>query len=117
MTHCGTNASAMTLVLRDEEGRVLAVMGDETRPLGYYGATRDGLEMYVVDDDPNSLSANGWLEDVSKVKKYVMSDEEYERREGTYRKWKQEQLAKDPAWTLERHMAEIRERRTWRRRR
>ena len=52
--------------------------------------------MYVVDDDPNSLSANGWLEDVSKVKKYVMSDEEYERREGTYRKWKQEQLAKDP---------------------
>ena len=68
MTHCGTNASAMTLVLRDEEGRVLAVMGDETRPLGYYGATRDGLEMYVVDDDPNSLSANGWLEDVSKVK-------------------------------------------------
>ena len=27
MTHCGTNASAMTLVLRDEEGRVLAVMG------------------------------------------------------------------------------------------
>lgn len=108
MTHCGTNASAMTLVLRDEEGGVLAVMGDETRPLGYYGATRDGLEMYVVDDDPNSLSANGWLEDVSKVKKYVMSDEEYERREGTYRKWKQEQLAKDPAWTLERHMAEIR---------
>ena len=108
MTHCGTNASAMTLVLRDEEGRVLAVMGDETRPLGYYGATRDGLEMYVVDDDPNSLSANGWLEDVSKVKKYVMSDEDYERREGTYRKWKQEQLAKDPAWTLERHMAEIR---------
>ena len=30
MTHCGTNASAMTLVLRDEEGGVLAVMGDET---------------------------------------------------------------------------------------
>ena len=45
MTHCGTNASAMTLVLRDEEGGVLAVMGDETRPLGYYGATRDGLEI------------------------------------------------------------------------
>ena len=64
--------------------------------------------MYVVDDDPNSLSANGWLEDVSKVKKYVMSDEEYERREGTYRKWKQEQLAEGSAWTLERHMAEIR---------
>ena len=80
-------------------------MGDDAPA---YGATRDGLEMYVVDDDPNSLSANGWLEDVSKVKKHVMSDEEYERREGTYRKWKQEQLAKDPAWTLERHMAEIR---------
>ena len=34
MTHCGSNASAMTLVLRDVEGSVVAVMGDETSKLG-----------------------------------------------------------------------------------
>ena len=68
MTHCGSNASAMTLVLRDVDGSVVAVMGDETRKLGYYGAS-DGMELHVVDNDPQSLSANGWLEDVSKVKK------------------------------------------------
>ena len=52
------------------------------------------------------MSANGWLEDVSKVKKYMMSDEDYEAREGTYRQWKKEQLAKDPTWCLEKAMAE-----------
>ena len=107
MTHCGTNASAMTLVLRDANGSVMAVLNDASKKLGYYGA-EDGMELHVVDEDPNSLSANGWLEDVSKVKKYVMSDEDYDKREGTYRRWKREQMAKDPSWTLEKHMAEIR---------
>jgi tubulin-folding cofactor B len=107
MTHCGSNASAMTLVLRDVDGSVVAVMGDETRKLGYYGAS-DGMELHVVDNDPQSLSANGWLEDVSKVKKYEMSDEDYEKRESTYRKWKREQVARDPSWTIEKHMAEQR---------
>jgi len=105
--HCGSNPSAMTLVLKDRDGSVLAVMNDETRKLGYYGA-EDGMEVHVVDNDPTSLSANGWLEDVSKVKKYEISDEDYEKREGTYRRWKREQLARDPTWTIEKHMAEQR---------
>ena len=42
------------------------------------------------------------------MKKYTMSDEEYNAREGTYRQWKQEQLAKDPTWCLEKAMAERR---------
>ncbi len=41
--------------------------------------------LFIIDNDPTSLSANGWLEDVSKVDKYVMSDEEYSRRDNTYR--------------------------------
>ena len=36
-----------------------------------------------------SASANGWLEDTSKVQKYVMSDDAYNQREGTYRQYKQ----------------------------
>lgn len=41
--------------------------------------------IHVIDTDPTSLSAGGWLEDVSKVEKYVMSDEDYARRENSYR--------------------------------
>ena len=42
-----------------------------------------------MDTNPHSLSANGWLEDTSKVQKYVMSDEDYDRRDDTYRKHKE----------------------------
>jgi len=104
MTHCGTNVSAMTLVLRNADGAAICAMNDDGKMLGYYGV-EDGMEVRVVDDDPHSMSAHGWLEDVSKVEKYVMSDEEYERREGTYRRWKREQVEKDPTWTLEKEMA------------
>ncbi len=38
------------------------------------------------------LSVQGWLEDVSKVEKYVMSDADYDAREDTYRKFKEERL-------------------------
>ncbi len=46
-------------------------------------------QLYILDTNPHSLSAHGWLEDVSKVQKYVMSDEEYNKREGTYRSYQQ----------------------------
>lgn len=106
-THCGTNASAMQLSLKDWDGNLVAHMNDDSRMLGYY-SPEDGYIIHVVDLDPNSASANGWLEDVSKVEKYMMSDDDYNKREGTYRQWKQEQLAKDPTWTLEKAMAEKR---------
>lgn len=32
-----------------------------------------------------SVSRGGWLEDTSKVEKYVMSEDDYNSREGTYR--------------------------------
>ncbi len=35
------------------------------------------------------MSANGWLEDVTKVKKYEMSDEDYNKRHDTFRKYKE----------------------------
>lgn len=48
--------------------------------------------LHIQDTNPLSLSANGWLEDTSKVEKYVMSDEAYNAREGTYRKYKEMKL-------------------------
>lgn len=48
--------------------------------------------IHIIDTDPHSLSANGWLEDVSKVQKYEMSDEDYAQRENTYRKFKEQKL-------------------------
>lgn len=54
------------------------------------GARRDGLQ------DPHSLSRDGGLEDVTQVKKYVMSEEDYEKRGGTLRAYKREMLKKNP---------------------
>lgn len=34
-----------------------------------------------------------------------MSDEDYDKRENTYRKYKQEKLKEDPTWTLEKELA------------
>lgn len=48
--------------------------------------------LHIVDTDPLSLSANGWLEDTSKVQKYEMSDQAYAERENTYRKFKEQRL-------------------------
>lgn len=43
------------------------------------------LKIHVADDDPFSLSRGGALEDVSLVKKYRMSEEDYDKRKGTLR--------------------------------
>lgn len=48
--------------------------------------------LHIIDTDPLSLSANGWLEDTSKVQKYEMSDSDYSQRENTYRKFKESKL-------------------------
>ena len=41
--------------------------------------------IHVVDLDPVSLSAGGWLEDTSLVKKFELTDEEYNKRAGMCR--------------------------------
>ena len=44
--------------------------------------------LHVIDTDASSKSAAGWLEDTSKVQKYVMSDDDYAKRENTYKAYK-----------------------------
>jgi tubulin-folding cofactor B len=107
MTHVGSNVSTMRLSLKDWDGALVAPMSDDTKMLGYF-SPEDGWTIHIDDTDAHSASAGGWLEDVSKVKKYEMSDDAYNARENTYRQWKNEQLAKDPTWCLEKAMAEKR---------
>ena len=47
-------------------------------------------QLHIEDVNPHSMSANGWLEDTSKVQKYVMSDEDYAKRENTYKRHKEQ---------------------------
>jgi hypothetical protein len=77
-----------------------------THPLS--PARAHSCTLHINDLDPNSASAGGWLEDTSKVEKYVMSDEEYNKRENTYRKYKEGKLKEDPEWTLEKELAKRR---------
>jgi len=102
--HCGTSVPAMQLHLKDERGNPLAVMTDESKKLGFY-SPQDGYILHIKDTDPMSASANGWLEDVSKVQKYEISDEDYNARENTYRKFKEEKLKDDPHWCIKKELA------------
>ena len=95
--HTGTPPEWQVLVLKSPAGEVLCEMTEGARTLGYYGVKHD-YEIKVVDQNPHSLAKGGGLEDVSLIKKYTMSDEDYDQRAGTVRAWKKEQLAKDPNW-------------------
>ena len=88
-THTGTSAEDMALTLTSTGGGPPIPLADPARPLGFYSPA-DGGTLRVTDTDPHSLAATGWLEDTSKVEKYVMSDAAYAGREGTYRAYKEE---------------------------
>lgn len=102
--HAGTSAVSCQLFLLDENKQVLAECEDD-KMLGYY-SPYDGCTLHIVDLDPHSMSAGGWLEDTSLVKKYEISEEEYNKRENTYRNFKAKKLAEDPNWTYAKDMAE-----------
>lgn len=90
-TMCGTAPSAMVLRLQNEAGETIATMGDDHKPLGYY-SPYSGCTLHVIDQDPGSLGSQGWLEDVSKVEKYVISEEDYSKRSDTARKFKERMM-------------------------
>jgi tubulin-specific chaperone B len=97
----------MRLQLKDRNGSFIAEMQDDSKKFGFY-SPENGFVLHIIDTDPTSASASGWLEDVSKVEKYVMSDDKYDQRSNTYRKFKEGKLEVDPTWTIEREMAQRR---------
>lgn len=103
-SHTGTAVGSMLLQLKDLGGNVVATLADDNTVLGFY-SPQDGFTLHIIDIDPNSSSADGWLEDVSKVQKYEISEEDYNARENTYRKFKDQKLKEDPTWTLQKEIA------------
>ncbi|XP_073289930.1 tubulin-folding cofactor B isoform X1 [Primulina huaijiensis] len=85
---CGTTVDSMCLELYDDSGDKVSVLGDNTRPLGFY-SPRDGYRLHIIDIDPSSITSGGWLDNTSLVEKYKISEEAYDKLDGTYRKLKE----------------------------
>lgn len=94
--HHGTPADSQRLTLRDG-GVDICALNDDDKMLGFY-SVQSGMEIFVLDVDPHSISRGGALENTDLVEKYRMSDEAYEKRKGTVREWIKEQKAADPSW-------------------
>ena len=65
-------------------------MGDDSKTLGAYG-TQEGQVIHVVDS--NMAVGSNMFDDVTKVEKYVMKNEDYIKREDTFQKFKQQNQA------------------------
>lgn len=103
--HTGSRPASMTLLLRSSErGPIRAELADETRTLAQYAAAT-GDWLHVIDDDPHSASAGGWLEDTSLAPKYELPEGKYENSQNTYRAYKTRMREKDPGWSMTSELA------------
>lgn len=93
---CGTSVNSMSLELYDDNGAKIAELSDNSRPFGFYSPL-DGFRLHIVDRDPSSVTSGGWLEDTSLVEKYKISDEAYEKRDGTFKKFKEKLAHQKPS--------------------
>ena len=95
----GTMVDSMELFVRGGLHGPSVYMGDESKTLRYYGGT-NGCEVHIRDTDPFSISANGALENLSLVDKYVMPDEVYDKLPNTLRSHIRKQREADPEFKL-----------------
>merc|ERR1711998_297932 len=101
--HSGTGADSMVLQLYNNAQQLVCQLDDLDRKLGYY-SPEDGYGIHIIDSNPHSASAGGWLENVNLVKKFEISEEAYNKRENTTRKWMQKTKEADPTWTIQKEM-------------
>lgn len=83
----------MSLQLKNASDEVVAEMGDDNALLGHYGP-QEYYTIHVVDASPGYNFED--FEDTSKVEKYKISEEEYDKRDDTFRKFKEKMIKKDP---------------------
>ncbi|XP_041024573.1 tubulin-folding cofactor B isoform X1 [Juglans microcarpa x Juglans regia] len=93
---CGTSVNSMGLQLYDDTNTKISDLTDNLRPFGFYSPL-DGYRLHVIDLDPSSVTSGGWLEDTSLVEKYSISEEAYEKRDGTFRKFKGKLTSQNPS--------------------
>ncbi|KAL4183343.1 hypothetical protein AMTRI_Chr11g97710 [Amborella trichopoda] len=93
---CGTSVDSMCLELYDVNGIKVCDLTDNMRPLGVF-SPQDGYRMHVIDLDPSSVTAGGWLEDTSLVEKYSISEDAYDKLGGTFRKFKEKLASEKPS--------------------
>ena len=88
----GSNEDQMTLQLRDTSEQPICMMLDDNKTLHEYQC-QDNYTIHVNYTGPNTL---GEFEDVSKVEKYTISEEDYDKRDDTFRKFKAEMQKHNP---------------------
>mmetsp|Transcript_17003 Transcript_17003/g.14931 ORF Transcript_17003/g.14931 Transcript_17003/m.14931 type:complete len:158 (+) Transcript_17003:2-475(+) len=89
----GSCADSMTLQLKDNTDTVIAEMTSDEALLGHFGPV-EYYTIHVIDSNPGFNFAD--FEDTSKVEKYQISDEDYDKRDDTFRKFKEKMTEKDP---------------------
>ncbi|KAL0222223.1 hypothetical protein RCL1_002077 [Eukaryota sp. TZLM3-RCL] len=85
--HTGTQPEWMKIELRDFDGTSLGTLDDDDMQLGFFGV-ESNMTLHVIDKNPIS-TVHDVSEDLSKVKKFELTEEEYDSRQDSYRKWKQ----------------------------
>lgn len=61
---------------------------------------RSGMRIHCIDDNPFSISRGGALENTELVKKFELSEEQYNSRPKTLRAWARAQQVENPDFTL-----------------
>ena len=82
----GSNEDQMNLSLLDGRENPICMMDDDKKTLHEYEC-KENYTIHVAYEGPNML---GEFEDVSKVEKYVISEDAYKKRTDTFRKFKEE---------------------------
>lgn len=89
----GTAPEHMHVQIYDSSVQLFAELTNDDFTLTDYNI-QNGMIAYVIDNDPNNTIRS--LQDDPSVEKYVMTDEDYAKRDNTYRKWKEENPDKAP---------------------
>jgi len=81
----------MILKLFDESGQLVCSMSDNDSQLGNY-SVHDYYTVHIIDLDPTTINFDN-LEDIPK---YRISEESYNARPNTFRRFKKEQMRNNP---------------------
>ena len=89
----GTDQAAMSLELRNTFDQFVQAMTDDSKTLYHYGA-QDNYTIHVTDISGKAVYNE--FDDVSKVEKYQISEEDYSKRDDSFRNFKKKMLEQNP---------------------